>query len=106
MELGKVNIPKEVYLDFLGETTQIHWDNAMSTFQLMSASTHSVAHSMDLQPGLRLVAARKTFATLATTSRFCALFSSPLMHGCVTVHHPRRVSIHASIPVRLSRGIK
>ena len=27
MELGKVNIPKEVYLDFLGETTQIHWDN-------------------------------------------------------------------------------
>ena len=27
MELGKVNIPKEVYLAFLGETTQIHWDN-------------------------------------------------------------------------------
>ena len=27
MELGKVKIPKEVYLDFLGEATQIHWDN-------------------------------------------------------------------------------
>ena len=27
MELGKVTIPTEVYLGFLGETITIHWDN-------------------------------------------------------------------------------
>jgi len=27
MEFGKVKIPTEVYLGFLGETIQIHWDN-------------------------------------------------------------------------------
>ena len=27
MDFGKVNIPSEVYLDFLGETVPIHWDN-------------------------------------------------------------------------------
>ena len=27
MEFGKVDIPTEVYLDFLSETVPIHWDN-------------------------------------------------------------------------------